>query len=66
MPIHWGSVKAGLDPAVFTLHTAPAQLGKIKPWRDYDKSARSLADAIRVLTSPHPAKRPRKLKPAEK
>ena len=49
MPLDWGQVTARLDPARFTLRTAPALLRKGKPWQDYDAGARKLADAIGKL-----------------
>ena len=50
MPLHWRQVRPGLDPARFTLRSAPALLRKGKPWEGYDDAARSLADAIRSVT----------------
>ena len=35
MPLHWGQVRAGLEPKRFTMPTAPALLVRSKPWRDY-------------------------------
>jgi bifunctional non-homologous end joining protein LigD len=49
MPLNWPQVKAGLDPAKYTLRTAPALLNKNKPWADYDKRAVSLRAAIEQL-----------------
>jgi bifunctional non-homologous end joining protein LigD len=49
MPLEWSQVKKGLDPKRFTLRTAPALLKKNRPWRGYDKSARSLRSAIEAL-----------------
>jgi bifunctional non-homologous end joining protein LigD len=49
MPLEWSQVKAGLDPARYTIRTAPALLKKSKPWRGYDKAARSLRAAIETL-----------------
>jgi len=46
MPLNWPQVKAGLDPAKFTIRTAPALLKKNKPWATYAKSATSLRSAI--------------------
>jgi bifunctional non-homologous end joining protein LigD len=43
-------VRRGLDPLRFTLRTAPALLGKTKPWEDYAPAARSLAQAIKSIT----------------
>jgi bifunctional non-homologous end joining protein LigD len=50
MPIVWRDVKKGLDPKTFTVRSAPALLGKSKPWKDYEAGARSLADAIKRIT----------------
>lgn len=50
MPIHWKAVRHGLDPMKFTLRSAPGILQKTKPWEEYDAAARSLKDAIRVIT----------------
>jgi bifunctional non-homologous end joining protein LigD len=46
MPIHWKQVGKGLDPKKFTVRSAPAILKQSKPWPDYDKAARPLAQAI--------------------
>jgi bifunctional non-homologous end joining protein LigD len=51
MPIHWKDVKAGLDPARYTVRTGAGLLKRSKPWQSYADSARSLADAIRKMTS---------------
>jgi bifunctional non-homologous end joining protein LigD len=50
MPIEWRDVKNGLAPQSFTVRTAPQILGKTKPWKDYVGGARSLADAIKLIT----------------
>ena len=50
MPLLWRDVKKGLDPKKFTVRSAPALLGKNKPWKDYAAGARSLADAIKRIT----------------
>jgi bifunctional non-homologous end joining protein LigD len=50
MPLVWRDVKKGLDPKKFTVRSAPALLGKNKPWKDYTAGARSLADAIKHIT----------------
>jgi bifunctional non-homologous end joining protein LigD len=60
MPVLWKDVRRGLDPMRFTLRSAPPLLKKSKPWAGYDNAARSLADAIRVITraaAPQTAKR---------
>ena len=51
MPIHWKDVKAGLDPARYTVRTGAALLQKLKPWNDYAQAAKSLASAIMKVTS---------------
>ena len=42
MPIHWKQVKKGLDPADYTVRTAPALIKRSRAWAGY-------ADAGRVL-----------------
>jgi bifunctional non-homologous end joining protein LigD len=49
MPIAWSQVKAGLDPAKFTVRSAPALLRKLTAWDDYFDAERSLKTAIRKL-----------------
>jgi bifunctional non-homologous end joining protein LigD len=49
MPLAWGQVRKGLDPMAFTIRTAPALVRRLAAWRDYDASARDLAEAIRRL-----------------
>jgi bifunctional non-homologous end joining protein LigD len=48
-PLTWSQVKAGLDPARFTLRTAPALLAKTDAWADYCDGERPLAPAIKRL-----------------
>jgi bifunctional non-homologous end joining protein LigD len=50
MPLPWGQVRAGLEPARFTVRTVPALLKKLKPWEDYAGSAASLRTAIERFT----------------
>ena len=50
MPVNWNAVKKGLDPAAFTVRTAPALLRKAKPWKDYTGAAGSLKEAIKRIT----------------
>ncbi|HKT20423.1 MAG TPA: DNA ligase D [Stellaceae bacterium] len=50
MPLLWGQVKKGLDPARFTIRTAPALFKKSAAWKDYPAAARPLAEAVRRLT----------------
>lgn len=49
MPLTWDQVKAGLDPARYTLRTVPALLAKSEAWKGYDEAERSLAEATRKL-----------------
>jgi len=49
MPLTWSQVKAGLDPAAYTLRTVPALLPKLTAWADYFESERPLAAAIKRL-----------------
>jgi bifunctional non-homologous end joining protein LigD len=51
MPLQWPQLRSGLDPARFTLRTAPALLARNKPWPDYARAAQSLRAAIRRFTS---------------
>jgi len=50
MPVTWSVVKKGLDPAAFTVRTAPSLLRKGKPWKDYTGAAGSLKEAIKRIT----------------
>lgn len=49
MPLTWGQVKAGLDPAKYTLRTVPALVRKMSAWSDYGDGERPLGPAIRKL-----------------
>lgn len=49
MPLDWSKVRADLDPAAFTIKTAPKLLGQSRPWKDYAKSAQPLRGAIERL-----------------
>jgi bifunctional non-homologous end joining protein LigD len=49
MPLTWSQVKAGLDPARYTVRTLPGLLARSKAWDGYDDAAGSLADAIHKL-----------------
>jgi bifunctional non-homologous end joining protein LigD len=46
MPLTWDQVRKGLDPARFTLRTAPALMAKTTAWAGYGEAERSLAEAI--------------------
>jgi bifunctional non-homologous end joining protein LigD len=43
MPLTWSQVKAGLDPARFTVRSVPPLMAKLTAWRDYCDSERSLS-----------------------
>jgi bifunctional non-homologous end joining protein LigD len=49
MPLTWSQVKKGLDPAKYTIRTAPALVGRLTAWEDYGEGERSLAAAIARL-----------------
>ena len=49
MPLTWMQVKAGLDPARYTLRTVPALLTKTKAWAHYADAARPIAEAMAKL-----------------
>jgi bifunctional non-homologous end joining protein LigD len=49
MPLEWSQVKQGLDPARYTLRTAPVLAKKLTAWEDYCEGERPLADAIHSL-----------------
>jgi bifunctional non-homologous end joining protein LigD len=53
MPLTWAQVKAGLDPARFTLRSVPGLLGKSKAWEGYDRAAVSL----KALVMPQASRR---------
>jgi bifunctional non-homologous end joining protein LigD len=42
MPIEWAQVRRGLDPARFTVRTAPGLIAKSRAWADYCKAERQL------------------------
>lgn len=50
MPLLWSQVRKGLDPARYTVRTAPAALRRSRPWGDYAGAAGSLRAAITRLT----------------
>jgi bifunctional non-homologous end joining protein LigD len=49
MPVTWAQVKAGLDPAGFTLRSVPDLRKRGKAWEGYDEAARPLKTAIERL-----------------
>ena len=49
MPLAWSQVKKGLDPANYTVRTAPALVRKLTAWDDYCDGERPLAAAIKRL-----------------
>jgi bifunctional non-homologous end joining protein LigD len=51
MPLEWRQVRRGLDPTRYTVRTAPSLLERTRPWRDYDRGARPLREAIARFTA---------------
>lgn len=49
MPLNWTQVKAGLDPARFTIRTAPDLIARSTAWADYAEAAKPLKAAIKRL-----------------
>ncbi|MEO8896651.1 MAG: DNA ligase D, partial [Rhizomicrobium sp.] len=54
MPLEWSAVKNGLDPARFTVRTAPALLKKSGAWKDYAKAERKLLPVLKKLALKKP------------
>lgn len=52
MPIDWEEATAALDPARFTIRTAPARLRDGAPWADYDRAAGALPRTRQPKTGP--------------
>lgn len=48
-PLTWTQVRAGLDPARFTLRTAPALLARSAAWEDHGDAQRPFAPAAKRL-----------------
>ncbi len=49
MPLTWGQVKTGLDPARYTVRTVPGLVRKLTAWDEYCEAERPLAAAIKRL-----------------
>jgi bifunctional non-homologous end joining protein LigD len=49
MPLTWSQVKRGLDPAKYTIRTAPPLVRKLTAWADYCDSERPLSGAVKRL-----------------
>jgi bifunctional non-homologous end joining protein LigD len=49
MPLAWGQVKKGLNPARYTVRAVPALVRKLTAWEDYCDGERPLASAIERL-----------------
>ncbi len=49
MPLNWTQVKAGLDPARYTIRTVPPLLSRLTAWEGYAEGERSLEAAIKRL-----------------
>ena len=48
-PLSWGQVRVGLNPAAFTIHTAPALLKKADAWSGFRSAAVSLRPALKKM-----------------
>jgi len=48
MPLDWRQVRKGLEPAAFTIRSAPAMLRRSGAWADYDEAGRPLPPAVRT------------------
>ena len=51
MPLTWLQVRAGLDPAKYTVLTAAKLIASSDAWEGYDKADGDLAQAIKRLGS---------------
>jgi bifunctional non-homologous end joining protein LigD len=49
MPLLWSEVKPGLDPAAYTVRTAPALVKTLRAWDGYSDGERPLDNAIKRL-----------------
>jgi bifunctional non-homologous end joining protein LigD len=49
MPLSWAQLKKGLDPAAFTVRSAPSLIAKSQAWKDYAKSEKPLSAAVKKL-----------------
>jgi bifunctional non-homologous end joining protein LigD len=54
MPLEWSAVKKGLDPARFTIRTAPTLLKKSAAWKDYAKAEKPLLPVLKKLARKKP------------
>jgi bifunctional non-homologous end joining protein LigD len=51
MPLAWSQVKKGLDPARYTISTAPSLIARSTAWRDYHKVQQSLGALKRRIAA---------------
>jgi bifunctional non-homologous end joining protein LigD len=49
MPLSWAQVKADLDPALYTVRTAPSLIARSKAWLGYKDVEQRLKDAMQRL-----------------
>ncbi len=54
MPLTWAQVKKGLDPAAFTIRTAPSLIGRSRPWADYARAKPPLLKILKILAGKPP------------
>ena len=59
-PLTWDEVKAGLDPASFTVTTVPARMKRMKkdPWQGFADLAQRLPEAEAPRPKPVPVAKP--------
>jgi bifunctional non-homologous end joining protein LigD len=49
MPLTWAQVRAGLDPARYTIRTAPELIKRSTAWEEYCESERPFLPAAKKL-----------------
>ena len=51
MPLNWAQVKKGLEPARFTIRTAPRLLSKARAWQDYHRAERPISPSLYLFAT---------------